>query len=211
MTYPVKEIFYTLQGRGTHTGRPAVFCRFSRCNLWTGGRRTAPPPICPFCDTDFVGTGEGGGRFRTPEELADAVESGGLPERTRKRFVVCTGGEPLLQFDSAASRALQARGFEVAIETNGTRTPPPEARLDLRQPEGGIRDDLAAKATNSSSCNPRETPNPERFESDAFDFHYLQPMDGPDLERNTQLAIEYCLAHPQWKLSVQSHKLIGVR
>lgn len=211
MTYTVKEIFYTLQGEATHAGRPAVFCRFSGCNLWTGRDEDRATAVCTFCDTDFVGVGPDGGKFKTPDELADAVaERWPSLNGHGKRFVVCTGGEPLLQLDSAAVRALQSRGFEVAIETNGTLMPPPEVDWVCVSPKAGS-ETVLRRGNELKLVFPQDGAEPERFEADAFDFFYLQPMDGPDLEDNTQRAIAYCLAHPQWKLSVQTHKLIGVR
>jgi 7-carboxy-7-deazaguanine synthase (Cx14CxxC type) len=220
--YVVKEIFYTLQGEGINAGRPAVFCRFAGCNLWNGhesGRATA---VCTFCDTDFVGVGPDGGRFATAEDLADAVrarwpvddatgEGAGRGYRVRP-LVVCTGGEPLLQLDEAAVDALHARGFEVAVETNGTQDAPrgidhicvsPKANAPLKLTRG----------TELKLVYPQSHPaaQPERFESLAFDHLLLQPMDGPDAAANTRAAIAYCLAHPRWRLSVQTHKVIGVR
>ena len=212
--YVVKEIFYTLQGEGINAGRPAVFCRFTGCNLWNGhesGRATA---VCTFCDTDFVGTGPDGGRFASANDLADAVRSrwptgsaiGGRP------LVVCTGGEPLLQLDDAAVEALHARGFEVAVETNGTQDAPrgidhicvsPKAGAPLRLTQGHELKLVYPQVHPSAQ--------PERFEDLAFEHFMLQPMDGPDAAANTRAAIAYCLAHPRWRLSVQTHKVIGVR
>lgn len=219
--YVVKEIFYTLQGEGINAGRPAVFCRFAGCNLWNGhesGRATA---VCTFCDTDFVGVGPDGGRFATANELADAVlarwpavEGEAAPGRAARvrPLVVCTGGEPLLQLDDAAVDALHARGFEVAVETNGTQDAPrgidhicvsPKANAPLRLTSG----------TELKLVYPQAHPDarPERFEALAFEHLLLQPMDGPDAAENTRAAIAYCLAHPHWRLSVQTHKVIGVR
>ena len=210
--YRVKEIFYTLQGEGTHAGRPAVFCRFTSCNLWTGREKDRHRAVCQFCDTDFTGTdGPGGGRFATPLELAEAVTRtwpGGFSEDVQP-FVVCTGGEPLLQLDGPAIRAMQQAGFEVAVETNGTIEAPlsldwvcvsPKAGAPLRQPVG---DELKL-------VYPQEGASPEMFEHLAFPRLLLQPMDGPDRDVNTKLAVEYVLAHPRWRLSLQTHKYLGI-
>ena len=211
MTYTVKEIFYTLQGEGTHTGRPAVFCRFSGCNLWTGREEDRARAICTFCDTDFVGIGPDGGKFRTAGELADAVARCWPSLNGHgKRFVVCTGGEPLLQLDRAAVAALHARGFEIAIETNGTLEPPPGLDWVCVSPKAGSQT-ILRRGNELKLVYPQAGAQPEAFESADFDHFYLQPMDGPNLARNTELALEYCLAHPQWKLSLQTHKFIGIR
>jgi 7-carboxy-7-deazaguanine synthase len=212
MTYRVKEIYYTLQGEGTHAGRAAVFCRFTSCNLWTGRERDRGRAACQFCDTDFVGTdGPGGGRFRTPQELAAAVsaawEAGAYPRA--RPYVVCTGGEPLLQLDSRAVDAFHHAGFEVGVETNGTQPAPesldwvcvsPKARAPLRLISG---DELKL-------VYPQDGAEPEHYELLDFPRLLLQPMDGPDREKNTRLAVEYCLAHPQWRLSLQTHKYLGI-
>ena len=208
--YAVKEIFYTLQGEGANAGTPAVFCRFAGCNLWSGREEDRATAVCDFCDTEFVGTGgTGGGKFATPGELADAVARE-WPGGQAHRFVVCTGGEPLLQLDGPAIEALHARGFRVAIETNGTIAAPsgidwicvsPKANAPLALEHG---DELKL-------VFPQALARPERFESLAFDHFFLQPMDGPRREANTQGAIEYCLAHPRWRLSLQSHKIVGIR
>lgn len=209
MTYAVKEIFYTLQGEGTHTGRPAVFCRFSGCNLWTGREEDRASAICNFCDTDFVGSD--GGKFRSPTELADAVERlWPSPNGHGKRFVVCTGGEPLLQLDGAAITALHEHGFEIAIETNGTLEPPVGIDWICVSPKAGSKTVLR-RGNELKLVYPQPGAQPEEFETGGFDEYYLQPMDGPDLARNTQLALQYCLAHPQWKLSLQTHKFVGIR
>jgi len=225
--YVVKEIFYTLQGEGINAGRPAVFCRFTGCNLWNGhesGRATA---VCTFCDTDFVGTGPDGGRFATADDLADAVlsrwpnEPEGVATTTRGRrttatggrpLVVCTGGEPLLQLDDAAVDALHARGFEIAVETNGTQDAPRGIDHICVSPKAGAPLRLT-RGQELKLVYPQSHPaaQPERFESLAFDHFMLQPMDGPDAAANTRAAIAYCLAHPRWRLSVQTHKIIGVR
>jgi 7-carboxy-7-deazaguanine synthase len=221
VTYAVKEIFYTLQGEGANTGRPAVFCRFAGCNLWTGREADRARAVCTFCDTDFVGTdGPGGGRFATPEALAAAVArawgegvgtSGAQAVRTGavRRFVVCTGGEPLLQLDAPLVNALHAEGFEVAIETNGTRLPPPGLDWVCVSPKAGA--ELVLRSGNELKLvYPQHGAEPERFEGLAFDHFFLQPMDGPDRETNTRLAVEYCLSHPRWRLSLQVHKLLRI-
>ena len=211
MTYTVKEIFYTLQGEGTHTGRPAVFCRFAGCNLWTGREEDRASAICTFCDTDFVGVGPDGGKFRSPDELADAVAALWPSLNGRgKRFVVCTGGEPLLQLDQAAIAAFHARGFEVAIETNGTLEPPAGIDWICVSPKAGSTT-VVRRGNELKLVYPQPGAEPETFQGDDFDYFYLQPMDGPHLARNTRLALEYCLAHPQWKLSLQTHKFVGIR
>jgi 7-carboxy-7-deazaguanine synthase len=211
MTYTIKEIFYTLQGEGTHTGRPAVFCRFAGCNLWTGRERDRANAICSFCDTDFFGVGPDGGKFRTADELADAIARCWPSVNGHgKRFVVCTGGEPLLQLDEAAVAALHARGFEVAIETNGTLEPPSGLDWICVSPKAGSQT-ILRRGNELKLVYPQPGTQPETFEADDFDHFYLQPMDGPLVGRNTELALEYCLAHPQWKLSLQTHKFVGIR
>jgi 7-carboxy-7-deazaguanine synthase (Cx14CxxC type) len=212
MGYLVKEIFYTLQGEGTHSGRPAVFCRFSGCNLWTGHEAHRDKAVCRFCDTDFVGTdGTGGGRFRTAEALAGAVAAawGGLSHPGAQRYVVCTGGEPLLQMDAAAVAALHDQGFTVAVETNGTRAAPPGLDWICVSPKAGAPVVLE-RADELKLVYPQEGAAPEDFEGLGYPRLLLQPMDGPDRERNTAEAVDYCLAHPQWKLSLQTHKYLGI-
>ena len=208
--YSVKEIFYTLQGEGAQAGRPAVFCRFAGCNLWSGREEDRASAVCTFCDTDFVGTdGEGGGRFRDASELADAIEKTWVTGTGENRYVVCTGGEPLLQLDTPLIEALHARGFEIAIETNGTLAAPdgidwicvsPKADAPLVQMRGH----------ELKLVYPQEKALPERFEGLGFRHFFLQPMDGPKREENTRAATIYCLAHPKWRLSLQTHKLIGI-
>ena len=209
MTYSVKEIFLTLQGEGGQAGKAAVFCRFAGCNLWTGREQDRAKAVCTFCDTDFVGVdGEGGGKFVTPEALVAAVEAvwtGGPHDR----LVVCTGGEPLLQLDAAAIAALHARGFMIAVESNGTVVAPDGIDWVCISPKA----DAPVVQTRGQELKlvyPQDKALPERFAALDFERFYLQPMDGPDRERNTQLAVAYCLSHPQWRLSVQTHKYLGL-
>jgi 7-carboxy-7-deazaguanine synthase (Cx14CxxC type) len=212
VTYRVKEIFYTLQGEGTHAGRPAVFCRFSGCNLWTGHERHRHLATCRFCDTDFVGTdGPGGGRFRTPGDLADAVVAawGGSPHPASRPYVVCTGGEPLLQLDEAAVVALHRAGLAVAVETNGTRPAPAGLDWICVSPKAGAPV-VVDRGDELKLIFPQPDAPPDSFEGLDFPRLLLQPMDGPERDRNTALAVEYCLAHPQWQLSVQTHKYLGI-
>ena len=210
MTYTVKEIFYTLQGEGAQAGRAAVFCRFAGCNLWSGREQDRASATCTFCDTDFVGVGPDGGRFATADALADAVDARWPRDAGGRTLVVCTGGEPLLQLDAAAVDALHARGFEVAIESNGTQ--PPVAGLDWICVSPKARAPLALTHGNELKLvYPQPDALPERFESLDFEHFFLQPMDGPALAENTQAAVAYCLAHPRWRLSIQTHKITGVR
>ena len=213
MSYAVKEIYFTLQGEGAQTGRAAVFCRFAGCNLWTGREHDRGSAVCQFCDTDFVGTdGPGGGRFGTPAALAGAIgamwpEGGGPSSRP---YVVFTGGEPLLQLDPPLIEAVHALGFEIAIETNGTLPVPPGVDWVCVSPKAAST--LAVtRGDELKLVYPQETARPERFADLAFRHFFLQPMDGPDREANTQAAIAYCLAHPAWRLSLQTHKLTGLR
>jgi 7-carboxy-7-deazaguanine synthase (Cx14CxxC type) len=212
MTYTVKEIYYTLQGEGANTGRPAVFCRFTGCNLWSGREADRSTAVCRFCDTDFVGTdGPGGGRFSSAHELAEAVAAiwpREAPPRARP-LVVCTGGEPLLQLDDELVAALHDAGFAVAIETNGTRLPPHDLDWICVSPKAGAALVLQA-GDELKLVFPQPGAEPERFEHLDFRHFFLQPMDGPERERNTQLAVRYCLDHPQWRLSLQTHKLLGI-
>lgn len=210
--YAVKELYYTLQGEGAQTGRPAVFCRFAGCNLWSGHEENRANAVCRFCDTDFVGTdGPGGGRFSTPEDLARAVAAAwpsGARSRTRP-LVVCTGGEPLLQLDEELVKALHLEGFEVAIETNGTQPPPLGVDWICVSPKA--RAELVLRCGHELKLVfPQSGAEPERFESLDFHHFFLQPMDGPNRETNTELALRYCLEHPQWRLSLQTHKLLGI-
>ena len=209
MTYSVKEIFLTLQGEGGQAGRPAVFCRFAGCNLWSGREQDRAAAVCTFCDTDFVGTdGEGGGRFETPEALAQAVAAawtGGASDR----LVVITGGEPLLQLDDPLIGALHALGFSIAVETNGTIAAPPGIDWVCVSPKA----DAPLAQTSGQELKlvfPQTGVDPARFEGLDFERFFLQPMDGPDRAQNTQAAIAYCLAHPRWRLSVQTHKYLGI-
>ena len=207
--YTVKEIFYTLQGEGAHAGRPAVFCRFAGCNLWTGREQDRESAVCTFCDTDFVGVGADGGKFATADELAAAVAAK-WPATDARPFVVCTGGEPLLQLDAAAIEAFHARGIEVAVESNGTQPAP--AGIDWLCVSPKAEAELTLDSGNELKLVfPQELAPPEKFESLRFEHFFLQPMDGPDLDRNTRLALDYCLAHPRWRLSLQTHKLLGIR
>lgn len=208
--YTVKEIFYTLQGEGANAGRPAVFCRFSGCNLWTGREADRANAVCTFCDTDFVGVGPDGGKFATADALAAAVESRWPTSDRDNRFVVCTGGEPLLQLDAEAVHALQVRGFEVAVETNGTQDAPPGLDWICVSPKSSAELRLK-KGDELKLVFPQADVDPERFRGLEFEHFYLQPMDGPRLAENTEEAINYCLAHPWWRLSVQSHKVLKIR
>lgn len=211
MTYSVKEIFYTLQGEGAQSGRAAVFCRFAGCNLWTGREEDRANAVCKFCDTDFVGTdGTGGGKFTTADALAEAIEKSWEPQGRAGRYVVLTGGEPLLQVDEALTTALHARGFTIAVETNGTVPAP--AGLDWICVSPKAHAEVVLKQGNELKLvYPQIDVDPARFESLAFEHFFLQPMDGPDRAANTARAIDYCQQHPQWRLGIQSHKMIGIR
>jgi 7-carboxy-7-deazaguanine synthase (Cx14CxxC type) len=204
MTYTVHEIFYTLQGEGANTGRPAVFCRFAGCNLWTGRESDRATAICKFCDTEFVG----GDSFKSPEALVSAVVSH-WPSAERP-FVVCTGGEPLLQLDSALVAAFHEAGCEIAIETNGTRLPPPGIDWVCVSPKANAPFVLT-QGDELKLVYPQAGADPERYATLAFRHFFLQPMDGPARDANTQKAIAYCLTHPQWRLSMQTHKVLGLR
>lgn len=210
MSYAVKELFYTLQGEGAQTGRAAVFCRFAGCNLWTGREEDRATAVCTFCDTEFVGTdGEGGGKFATAAALADAVLAAWPPGAGGVPYVVCTGGEPLLQLDAPLVDALHERGIAVAVETNGTQLPPPGLDWICVSPKAAAPVVLA-EGNELKLVYPQPLALPERFEHLAFDHFYLQPMDGPRREANTEAALRYCLAHPRWKMSLQTHKLLGI-
>ena len=209
MSYAVKEIFLTLQGEGGQAGRAAVFCRFAGCNLWSGREADRATAICNFCDTDFVGVnGEGGGRFKTAKALAKAVSAKWRGE-AKSRLVVCTGGEPLLQLDQPLIAALHAVGFSIALETNGTIAAPAGLDWICVSPKA----DAALLQTTGQELKlvyPQAGVDPARFEALDFERFSLQPMDGPDREANTQAAIAYCLAHPHWRLSLQTHKYLGL-
>jgi 7-carboxy-7-deazaguanine synthase (Cx14CxxC type) len=209
--YTVKEIFYTLQGEGANAGRAAVFCRFTGCNLWNGKESDRAHAVCRFCDTDFVGVGPDGGRFHDADALADAIAAkwpGG--DGSGRRFVVCTGGEPLLQLDEALIDALHARRFGVAVETNGTQPAPRGIDWICVSPKAAA-DVVLRRGNELKLVYPQEGGAPERYESLEFEQWFLQPMDGPDREANTRAALEYCLAHPKWRLSQQTHKALGIR
>ena len=210
MTYTVKEIFYTLQGEGANSGKAAVFCRFSGCNLWTGREEDRSRAVCQFCDTDFVGVGPDGGRFGSPEELASAIARAWRGDDSKSRFVVCTGGEPLLQVDDALLDALHGEGFTVAVETNGTREAPKSIDWICVSPKAGAP--LVQRDGNELKLVfPQASATPEQFETLRFEHFFLQPMDGPRVEENTRLAIDYCMSHPRWRLSLQTHKTLGLR
>ena len=216
--YSVKEIFATLQGEGAQAGRAAVFCRFAGCNLWSGREEDRSSAICQFCDTDFVGTdGIGGGKFASPEELAQAIENAWIDTmRTRRyRYVVMTGGEPLLQLDEPLIKALHAKQFEIAIETNGTITVPKGIDWICLSPKAGA--ELVVKQAHEIKLVvPQAGHQPiesvlQRFEAMDFRHRYIQAMDGPNLSDNMAFAVQLCQKHPLWRLSVQTHKLIGIR
>ena len=208
--YTVKEIFFTMQGEGANTGRPAVFCRFSGCNLWSGREEDRASAVCGFCDTDFFGVGPDGGRFRTASELADAVANRWPLKVSGGRLVVCTGGEPLLQIDEALVSALHERDFIVAVETNGTQVAPSAIDWICVSPKAGAPLTLT-EGEELKLVFPQAGAEPDRFEALRFDHWFLQPMDGPERIENTRAAIRYCRQHPQWKLSVQTHKALGLR
>lgn len=210
MSYAVKEIFYTLQGEGAHAGRPAVFCRFAGCNLWSGREADRAGATCDFCDTDFVGTdGPGGGRFSTASELAARVKAMWPAGGEGVPYVVCTGGEPLLQLDAPAVEALHAAGFEVAVETNGTQPAP--SGLDWVCLSPKAKAPVVLRIGNELKLVfPQPGVDPDDFSGLAVQHRFLQPMDGPRLRENTAAAAAYCLAHPAWRLSLQTHKLIGL-
>jgi 7-carboxy-7-deazaguanine synthase len=210
VTYAVKEIFYTLQGEGANTGRAAVFCRFAGCNLWNGREHDRDTAICQFCDTDFVGTdGPGGGRFATPEALAAAVSDAWPSAEPGRRFVVCTGGEPLLQLDEPLVSALHGAGFEVAVETNGTLPPPEGIDWLCVSPKAGATL-VVRQGDEIKLVFPQVGAEPELFEGLSFRHFFLQPMDGPGQQENIDATLRYCLTHPRWRLSLQTHKLLGI-
>ena len=210
MSYAVKEIFLTLQGEGAHAGRTSVFCRFSGCNLWTGREQDRASATCQFCDTDFVGTdGTLGGRYPSADALADTIAAQ-WTGTSDHRYAVLTGGEPLLQIDAALIDALHARGFLIAVETNGTIQPPPGLDWICVSPKAGA-DLVVRKGHELKLVYPQAGAPPENFADLAFERFSLQPMDGPDIAQSMENAIAYCLRHPQWRLSVQTHKTIGIR
>lgn len=210
MTYSVKEIFYTLQGEGAQTGHAAVFLRFSGCNLWTGKERHRSKAICQFCDTDFVGTdGVNGGKYASPEALAGIVESLWPTGSPSNRLVVCTGGEPLLQLDAPLIDALHSKHFRIAVETNGTVKAPGGIDWLCVSPKGGTQL-VQTSGQELKLVFPQPAAMPSAFEDLAFTHFFLQPMDGPDQAANTRVAIDYCMAHPRWRLSLQTHKITGI-
>jgi 7-carboxy-7-deazaguanine synthase len=211
MTYSAKEVFLTVQGEGGQAGRPAIFLRFAGCNLWSGLERDRETAVCTFCDTDFVGTnGDGGGKFKAADLLADHVAGMWRGRDGDPKLVVCTGGEPLLQLDGPLIEALHARGFEIAIESNGTLAAPEGIDWICISPKADAPV-IQASGHELKLVYPQALAMPDRFEHLDFERFWLQPMDGPDQAANTAAAIEYCLTHPQWRLSVQTHKYIGVR
>lgn len=211
MTYSVKEIFYTLQGEGLHAGRPAVFCRFAGCNLWTGREADRLSAVCQFCDTDFVGTdGTFGGKYPDAESLAAQIAAQWPVASTAHRFVVLTGGEPLLQVDEALVDALHAAGFMIAVETNGTLKAPAGIDWICMSPKAGAAI-VQTQGHELKLVYPQPGLLPEAVGHLSFEHRLLQPMDGPDRLRNTEAALAYCQANPQWRLSVQMHKMIGIR
>jgi 7-carboxy-7-deazaguanine synthase len=209
MAYSVKEIYVTLQGEGCHTGRPAVFCRFTGCNLWSGREQDRPTASCQFCDTDFVGTdGDGGGQFDTARDLAEAVAS--MWPGEGRPFVVCTGGEPLLQLDAMLIEELRIVGFEIAVETNGTLPVPPGIDWVCVSPKANT-DVVVRDGDELKLVYPQDGLTPEMVRDWNFNHFFLQPMDGPEIDENSASAIEYCIRHSQWSLSAQMHKLVGIR
>ena len=211
MTYAVKEIFYTLQGEGSHAGRAAVFCRFAGCNLWSGREADRADAVCRFCDTDFVGTdGTGGGKFATPAELAARVAAQWPTAAREHRFIVITGGEPLLQLDAPLIDALHAQGFEIAVETNGTIEAPPGIDWLCVSPKAGAPL-LQRTGQELKVVVPQAGIDLAELEALRFDHHRVQPMDGPERDANTAWAVQWCMDHPRWQLSLQTHKYLGIR
>jgi 7-carboxy-7-deazaguanine synthase len=210
MTYTVKEIFYTLQGEGAQAGRAAVFLRFSGCNLWSGLEQDRAEAVCKFCDTDFIGTNADGGKFADAASLARAVFAQWPQAAKGKPYVVCTGGEPLLQLDAPAIAALHATGFEIGVETNGTLLPPSGIDWICVSPKADAQQKLM-RGDELKLVYPQAGADPERFAGQDFRNFFLQPMDNADRHANTEAATRYCLDHPQWRLSLQTHKLIGIR
>lgn len=210
MTYAVKEMFYTLQGEGAQAGRAAVFCRFAGCNLWSGREQDRAAAVCTFCDTDFVGTnGQGGGKFADADALADAIASAWPQGQGGRPYVVCTGGEPLLQLDAPLITALHIRGFEIAVETNGTQ-PAPEGLDWICVSPKADAEIVLTQGHELKLVYPQPLAQPERFEHLKFDHFFLQPMDSVLQKQHTQAAAAYCMAHPQWRLSIQMHKVVGI-
>lgn len=210
MAYKVKEIFYTLQGEGMHAGRPAVFCRFASCNLWTGREEDRHRAVCQFCDTDFVGTdGVNGGKFQTPRELVDQISALWPFEDSAHRMVVCTGGEPLLQLDAALTSELHRRGFYVAVETNGTQPVPDGVDWLCVSPKHGA-ELVVSGGDELKLVYPQDGNHPADYEGLAFASYRLQPMDGANVADNTRAAVDYCLRNPKWQLSLQTHKFLGI-
>jgi 7-carboxy-7-deazaguanine synthase (Cx14CxxC type) len=210
MTYAVKEMFYTLQGEGAQAGRAAVFCRFAGCNLWSGREQDRAEAVCTFCDTDFVGTdGQGGGKFATAEGLADAIAAKWPQGQPGRPYVVCTGGEPLLQLDTPLIEALHARGFEVAVETNGTQ-PAPEGLDWICVSPKADAELVLTRGHELKLVYPQPLAQPERFAHLAFDNFFLQPLDSVLQKQHMKAAVAYCMDHPQWRLSIQMHKVVGI-
>lgn len=210
MTYAVKEIFYTLQGEGAQAGRASVFCRFAGCNLWSGREEDRARAVCNFCDTDFVGTdGQGGGKFATAEALADAIASRWPADRPGRPYVVCTGGEPLLQLDTPLIEALHARGFEIAVETNGTQ-PAPEGLDWICVSPKADAELVLTRGHELKLVYPQPLARPERFAALDFQHFFLQPLDSVLKTQHTREVVDYCMQHPQWRMSVQMHKVIGI-
>jgi 7-carboxy-7-deazaguanine synthase len=213
MKYTIKEIYYTIQGEGANSGRPAVFCRFTGCNLWSGREQDRITAICNFCDTNFLGVDpDDGGEFEDADMLAEAVDLC-WPSRANgrsKKFVVCTGGEPLLQMDDAVVTALKKRGFEIAVETNGTKVPPSGIDWVCVSPKVGAKC-VVRSGDELKLVFPQVGGEPDKFAHLDFDRFFLQPLNGSSTEENTGLAIKYCLEHPQWELSLQTHKMVGIR
>ena len=211
MSYQVKEIFYTLQGEGSHAGRPAVFCRFAGCNLWSGREQDRATAVCRFCDTDFVGTdGTLGGKFKNADALADQIQAQWPAGDRAHRFVVMTGGEPLLQVDGALIAALHARGFQIAVETNGTMAAPPGIDWVCVSPKADAPW-IQREGHELKLVWPQPAFDLDELEAAAFTHRYLQPMDNPERQRNTEACIQLCLERPAWRLSLQTHKITGIR
>ena len=211
MSYQIKEIFYTLQGEGSNAGRPAVFCRFAGCNLWSGREQDRATAVCRFCDTDFVGTdGTLGGKFKNADALADQIQAQWPAGDRAHRFVVMTGGEPLLQVDGALIAALHARGFQIAVETNGTMAAPPGIDWICVSPKAGAPW-IQREGHELKLVWPQPAFDLDELEAAAFTHRYLQPMDNPERQRNTEACIQLCLERPAWRLSLQTHKITGIR